>query len=432
MGNKILFLAAIALVLQSRPIGANSAHEGAALIIGDGVSVEMLSVGRVFLKGATGRLELEKLPHSAFVSTWSKNSMVTDSSAAGTTFARGFKAVNGRVGIRDAEGDTGPSLLDIAKTAGWVTVVITDDSVTGGTPSPFMVEHISRNEHAAIAGKMIPALGARADLVLGGGRAWFEEREGFRYPPDAAEQARRNGEALKASAAQVFTDWDAFSGALETLDLTKRPVLGLFADDTLAYLATGEKRPKLGDMIRAVLSVMERIDQPCLLVIEAGLPDKAAHMNEGRYALTEISELDDAVMAVDGWLSKDSPVLVTTDHGTGGMALNGYLPLKSSPDALLRPNPASGLPVVSWATGPGGLPPEGAKAPETDSDKPNAVQKAAAYAGSAMHTGGDVWGLGRGRGSERVSGFIDNTEFFAILKDDIEARSAKAAAPAAQ
>jgi alkaline phosphatase len=36
--------------------------------------------------------------------------------------------------------------------------------------------------------------------------------------------------------------------------------------------------------------------------------------------------------------------------------------------------------------------------------------------GSAFHTGGDVWLMGSGPGSEAVGGFLDNTDIFAVMR----------------
>ena len=39
---------------------------------------------------------------------------------------------------------------------------------------------------------------------------------------------------------------------------------------------------------------------------------------------------------------------------------------------------------------------------------------------SALHTGGDVWLVGEGPGSEEVRGFLDNTQIFDLMANAIE------------
>jgi alkaline phosphatase len=397
-------------------------QKGVVLVVGDGVSLELLTTARVYGKGAEGKLEMQKLPHTAFLSVWSRNSMVTDSSAGATALMRGFKCVNGRVGIRDAEGDTGPSLADVAKEHGWVVGVVSDDSVTGATPASLIVEHKHRGDVPAIARKILDALGPRADLVLGGGRAWFYVEENVKYPDgwkDVVEKTEAHAATLDV---EIYRDWENFSNKAGEIDIAKHPVLGVFAKDALPFVADGKKRPQLAELTGAALDILGRTGKPFFLMVESGLADKAAHQNQGKRALEEVLELDATVALLDSRLSEDSTILVTTDHGTGGAALNGYLPLKSSPDSILKINPASKLPILSWATGPGGPKPDADPTAELpDPASPNGRQPAVAYAGAAMHTGGDVWAVGRGPGAKELHGFLDNTDVFRILKAAIEA-----------
>jgi alkaline phosphatase len=54
---------------------------------------------------------------------------------------------------------------------------------------------------------------------------------------------------------------------------------------------------------------------------------------------------------------------------------------------------------------------------ETDVDY---TQPALIETNAAFHTGGDVWLLGEGPGSENVCGFLDNTEIFGLMAKAIE------------
>jgi alkaline phosphatase len=64
---------------------------------------------------------------------------------------------------------------------------------------------------------------------------------------------------------------------------------------------------------------------------------------------------------------------------------------------------AAGQPAITWATGPNG---PGSKT------EPGAFQTP-----SALNTAEDVTAIGRGVGSEKLRGFLDNTDIFNILKD---------------
>jgi len=155
---------------------ANGSPAGIVLVISDGTSQELLTAARIYAKGVTGRLPMESFPQTAIVRTHSRSDVVTDSAAAATAMARGIKADNMLIGMANRASRTSPpSLLDLARQAGWSTGIVTDDSVTGATEGPFLVEQGSRTEEAAIAAKTLAALGPRADIVLGGGAQWFHD-----------------------------------------------------------------------------------------------------------------------------------------------------------------------------------------------------------------------------------------------------------------
>ena len=94
--------------------------------------------------------------------------------------------------------------------------------------------------------------------------------------------------------------------------------------------------------------------------------------------------------------------------------------------ALLGAN-AAGYPYLTWATGPHGPANTGplsltpATPPQTPPPPPGSAdprhEPAAFQTPSALNNAEDVLALGMGKGSERLRGFIDNTDIFEILKE---------------
>ena len=78
--------------------------------IGDGMGPSHILGTELYLgelSGVIGRphkLNLTQLPHSAFVTTFSKTNGVTDSAASGTALATGEKTYNGAIGITSEGG----------------------------------------------------------------------------------------------------------------------------------------------------------------------------------------------------------------------------------------------------------------------------------------------------------------------------------------
>ena len=98
---------------------------------------------------------------------------------------------------------------------------------------------------------------------------------------------------------------------------------------------------------------------------------------------------------------RDALVLAVGKHATGGFSLNGYPFVQDHGVALLGLD-ASGQPAITWATGPNG---PGAK-----------TEPAAFLTPAAVNTAEDVVAVGRGAGSEKLQGFIENTAIFDLLR----------------
>lgn len=68
----------------------------------------------------------------------------TDSAAAATALASGYKTLNGYIG-KDANGNNIQNVRELADGFGAMTAVVTTDVITGATPGGFLAHNISRN-----------------------------------------------------------------------------------------------------------------------------------------------------------------------------------------------------------------------------------------------------------------------------------------------
>lgn len=408
--------------------------EGIILIVSDGTSQELITTSRVYSAGAGGKLAMDGLSNSAFVQTYSLSHVVTDSAAAATALARGIKAENRVLGMAKSGDQTGPeSILDVAKKAGWSTGVISDDAVTGATPSAFLVELPRRTEYARVANKIASQLGPRADIVLGGGTKWFSDRDpNAVYPTGDHSIVQDTQKQLTEKGVRTFDSWEAFQTAVRQKP-QDGPILGTFFPEEFPFYADGRRTLRLVDMVSETVKVFQQRGKPFLLIVEAGLPDKAAHLNNGKRAITEVLECDATVAWVRENLGSKVLLLVTTDHNTGGLVLNGYPPISYKGDALLQPDPVTDISILTWASGPGGqktgnirtsIVQEPGQPLQQKKDQKLAtdvdyVQPALVPLDSALHTGGDVWLLADGAGAEKVRGTMDNTDIYRVMTEAI-------------
>ncbi len=411
--------------VRTAPAGrpASGLARSAVLFIGDGMGPAYVTVTRVARGGSRGALRMDRLPYTALSRTYSADSPVTDSAAAATAMACGQKTVNG-VLDEDASAVHGKqdgarleSIALWAKKRGLRVGLVTTTTVTHATPAAFYAVEKDRDNEAGIARQ---AVASRIDVLLGGGRKFF--------PDDLRALARSGGWTI------VETEQDL--DAVATLD---RHVLGLFAEGHLPYQETielarnqkagdaaasvppeGRGVPTLPEMTRWAVDRLKRSGLPFLPMVEGGRLDHAGHANWARTLVDETAAFDESVgIAVDRLDPKTTLVLVTADHETGGLALNGYPDEKDGLWSTYRDPQGdkedAPYPVLSFTSGPGtakqsGHPPHGPEDP-----RPSGIPLA-----SAAHTGVDVALYAWGAGAERVHGTLENTEVYRILREHLE------------
>lgn len=401
--------------------------EGVILLIADGLSYELLTGARLYRGGTEAELHVETLPHTAIIRTHSAKQAVTDSAAAGTAIGRGYRTANGTLGQRP-DGTSGPSLLDVARKAGWSTGVVTDDAIMGGTVAAFMIEAPDRFHYPLIGSKILDQLGPdqRLDLVMGGGAAAFDPKAAHLFPEEQREQLPKNAEKLaNLENTTVIRSWQEFKEKAPGAET----VLAMLRPDKLSYYGEGKRDLRLKEMAVGALGWLQAKNQPYLLIVEAALPDKASHQNQAKLALEEVFEFDDALKALIEKAGPNTLIIATTDHGTGGFVMNYYMPATMQGDAWFGTEPSEGRSIITWATGPGAEEKvneferfetdQKGKATYTSGVHPRDHAEfrhpAAEYADSASHTAGDVWAAATGPGSYAISGWLDNDDLFRII-----------------
>jgi alkaline phosphatase len=169
----------------------------------------------------------------------------------------------------------------------------------------------------------------------------------------------------------------------------------------------------LANMVKRALECLT-IKNPkgFFLIVEAGRIDHALHARLIPTALRETLELDETVAATLRYLKSqslvdDTLVLVTADHDTGGLAING---------------PYYGNDKSYWTKTPSGetkmmqIQHYSKKGPSFNSLKLSTDQNEVKDLPNSTHTGVDVDLYATGPGSQLVQGTIENTEIFQIMK----------------
>jgi alkaline phosphatase len=284
------------------------------LFIGDGMGFAHVEGGGEYVYGSAGSLQMEGLPIAGRLRTASLSG-ITDSAASATAMATGTKTSNGRLGL-DRDGISVESILEKARARGMSVGVVTTDTLTGATPSAFVVHIDDRGDGPAIAQEYMAGL---PDVALGGGYADFEG-------------------GLSTLSANVVTT----AAELSTVTPDGRPLLGLFSVTELPFVADGytSEQPSLATMTAAAIDWLDDDPDGFFLMVESARIDHASHSNAADRVFDEVAALDAAVGSALDWADAASghttTVLVTADHECGGLTINAGNGVGAIPDTTWR------------------------------------------------------------------------------------------------
>ncbi len=285
------------------PTAAPARPKNIIIMIGDGMGPAYTSAYRYY-KDNPDTEEIEQTVFDRLLvgmsSTYpaSVSGYVTDSAASATALATGFKSYNGAISV-DTEKRPLPTLMEKAKTLGLATGVAVTSQVNHATPAAFLAHNESRRNYIDIAQSY---LDSDADVILGGGQQYFSDS------------------LLAQFTAKGYQHIDDFS-QLDTV--TNPKVLGLFADVQLPWAINDNQSHKLSKMTQKAIDLLSQNQQGFVLLVEGSLIDWAGHSNDIATAMGEMDEFAAAIEVVEQFVrqSKDTLVVITADHNTGGLSV---------------------------------------------------------------------------------------------------------------
>jgi alkaline phosphatase len=303
----ILFFFAVLLLGALFPINsAQQAPKNVILLIGDGMGLAQVCHARF---SSSEPLSMDSMPTAGFVQTHSADATVTDSAAAGTALATGYKTNNGMISTLP-DGKPVRTILEVAEKMGKSTGIVTTVIITDATPAVFGSHVPSRKQQADIAPQYVQE---EIEVVLGGGKQFF-------IPKAQPESKREDGRDLIAEAKSAGYEFvDTREGLLSAKG---KRLLGLFAAGSMT---TEAPEPSLAEMAEKAISVLSADKDGFFVMIEGGKIDYKCHANDAAGCLKEVLEFDAAVGKALDFARKrdDTLVIVTADHETGGMSITG-------------------------------------------------------------------------------------------------------------
>ena len=256
-------------------------------------------------------LYMMQMPYTGYAITYSADSNVTDSAAAGTALASGYKTNSGFIGVLP-NGEIVPTIAEVLAEQGYKTGVVATSRITHATPASFYGHVLSRNEEDKLAEQLV---NSNLTVVLGGGWRNFDPTR------------RADGKDLISVAKE--NGFDYITTKQELMAYSGEKVLGLFASSHMnSVTERTPAEPLLPEMTAKAIEILSKDDAPFFLMVEGSQIDWEGHDNDAFGIWKETVEFDEAVkVALD--FAKENPdtlVVVTADHETGGLGLStgGY------------------------------------------------------------------------------------------------------------
>lgn len=247
--------------------------------------------------------------------TYSANSRITDSAAAGTAMATGVKTNNGVVSFT-SEGNQAETILEASENEGKSTGLVATSTITHATPAVFASHVDSRKKEDEIAKQMIEN---DVDVLLGGGKEYFASKaDGGKQDTDLIEEAEELGYEFIETRDELLE--------VENIDIDgDDKVLGLFSDQALApELHRAEtEQPSLAEMTEISIDLLSQDKDGFFLMVEGSQIDWAGHANDPVWAMKDVEAFEEAVEVALNFAEEDGKTLVVVagDHETGGMTV---------------------------------------------------------------------------------------------------------------
>lgn len=267
------------------------------LLIGDGMGVNHIEATKRMNEGII--LDIDSYEYKSSTTTYCLDSAVTDSAAAGTALATGFKTNLKRIGM-DEKGEDLKNILEYAIDNGFSAGMVTDVLLYDATPAAF-TSHV-RHRSTYKKDIMAQQIASEVNVLMGLGDQEYcvfqenIENNGFLYV--------NNKKALeKASGDKVF---------------------GIFPDGK-------DTNPTLYEMTDKAIELLSKNEKGFVLVVECGIIDKLCHKGMMKEMTDSVLMLDKTLRVILNYMrSNDNTLVITTaDHETGGIVIGEGVPTES-------------------------------------------------------------------------------------------------------
>ncbi|WP_160712643.1 alkaline phosphatase [Chitinophaga solisilvae] len=300
------------------------------LFIGDGTGLAQLYAGYTANRGALNIFNMRQLGLSKTSST---DNYHTDSAAGGSAMGTGVKTNNREIGMDNTYIPV-PVLPEVLAPKGIRSGVIVTEEITGATPASFYGHTPDRDNTATLHRQLLQS---KLQLAVGGGREELEK--------DLGEDLRQT---LSREGIQLYDNLDNWNVQTKnrTLVILSNKAVNSMREGRGSYLKTALKK---------ALQQLSASGKGFFLMVEGSRIDHGGHFNDLDYLVREMLDFDEAVGEALRFAdqNKQTTVIVTADHETGGLALMDGNISQGFLRGHFATNDHTGIPVMVFAYGPG-------------------------------------------------------------------------------
>lgn len=299
-------------------------------LIGDGMGLAQVFAG---LTANKGHLFLENFKYTGFAETQSTDNYITDSAASGTALSTGTRTYNGAIGV-DVDKKPLKTILEEAEDKGLSTGLVSTSAITHATPASFIAHQPDREMYEEIAADFLKT---DIDVFIGGGLNHFTERK----------DGKNLVKELEQKGYTVETSWDGLK------NIQTGPVAGLL--DTMHLGRVSERGDILAKATDKAIEILNKNKKGFFLMTEGSQIDWGGHASSTVYVVEEMLDFDQTIGEVLKFAAKDKETLVviTADHETGGMVIIGGSIARGVVRAEFPTTNHTAIMVPVFAYGPG-------------------------------------------------------------------------------
>ena len=300
------------------------------LMIGDGMGLAQVYSA---MTANGGHLFLENFKNIGFSKTYSSDNYITDSAAGGTALSSGIKTYNGAIGVGPDKKPV-PNIRELAEIKGLKTGLVSTSAITHATPASFIAHASSRSSYEDIAADFLKT---NIDVFIGGGIKNFEERK----------DGRNLSKELKDKGYQVLYN------IADIQKIKSGKLAGFTAQEHDTPM------PERGEILvpatQTAINLLSQGKKGFFLMVEGSEIDFLAHENKTPGVVLETLDFDRAIGAALKFAASNGEtlIIVTADHETGGMTLNGGEYKTGKVIGKFTSGGHTGIAVPVYAFGPG-------------------------------------------------------------------------------